>query len=78
MKIRICMKNPDSISDALFDAALASVAELKDISAVEKDLLVEDRREQLAEAITPWVGYQEYITVEIDTVAKTAVVLPAR
>lgn len=74
MKIKISMKNPDCIADALDEAAKPSAATAEGLSDGEREELVASRREKLAEEIKQWVEYEEYITIEIDTEARTAIV----
>lgn len=74
MKIKVTMKDPDTLYDAIEDAVT------KDIDAS----LPEDEREAIAECrikkaqalASTWFEYGEYLTVEIDTEAKTCVVIP--
>ena len=76
MKIQITMKNPDCIFDAVDRAAKDSADAVEGISAEERAELVESRFEEIGLAIEKWVKYGEYITVEIDTVLRTAQVIP--
>lgn len=70
-KLRITLKDPDGVHDAIEDF----------ISKTRPDRLSDDewydikdiRREGLN--LKPWVEYQEYVTIEIDLEAKTAVVV---
>lgn len=77
-KVRITVKDPDGVYDAIRDAARASLKDVHDLSKAEREDLVEGRHEQIAEALSSWVEYGEYITVEFDTEAKTARVMPAK
>lgn len=72
------MKNPDAVSDAYDEAAAESVNQIEGISDDERASLLEGRQAAIQDACTPWVEYSEYITVEIDTDAKTAIVLPVK
>ena len=76
MKVKITMKNPDCVSDAIDEAAKESVEPVTGLSDSEKEDLIETRKEEIGEAISKWVEYAEYITVEIDTEAGTAIVIP--
>jgi hypothetical protein len=59
MIFRITFKDPDGVDD--------SVAEAADKHGVPE--------EDIREHIRPWVEFSEYVTIEIDTVARTATVL---
>lgn len=72
MKIRIQFKDPDAVSDAV-DAAIDG-SRPEGLSENEWEAVKEERREELT--LRPFIEYQEYCTVEIDTEAKTAVVIP--
>jgi len=78
MKIQLHLKDPDGVGNAIDEAARAEAARAK---AAVPDLDIEDAaedaaRDNIVEAIKRWVAYQEYVTIEIDTVAGTAVVVP--
>ena len=72
MKIRIHFKDPDAVSDAMDEAIKNSRP--AGLSDSEWEAVKEDRMEKLS--LKPFIEYQEYCTVEIDTEAKTAVVIP--
>lgn len=57
MKLRVTMKSPDALSDAIHDAT----RHLTDRD--EREAQYEDAYE----AASPWFKYGEYLTVEIDT-----------
>lgn len=73
------MKNPDAVEQSLTDTATQVVDEREgyQLERGERYSAIADERERLAEAIEPWVRYGEYISIEIDTKAGTARVLPA-
>ena len=75
MKFRVTMKDPDSLADAIKDAVRADVEKLEGFDEDEREDLVETRREKVAEICKAWFRYSEYVTVEIDTEAKTCVVV---
>lgn len=75
MKFRMSMKDPDSLHDAIKLAAENEVAELEGIDDEERKDLVESRRAKAKEVCRTWFRYGEYLTVEIDTEAKTCVVV---
>ncbi len=59
MKFQVMFKSPDALQDAIMD-----------IVGVDDDLA-----EELETFAEKWVKYNEYITVEFDTKADTAVVV---
>lgn len=74
MKFRITMKDPDCVYDAVQDA----MKDLK-IDGVSEDEMVElreKREEQTRDLCDKWFEYGEYLTVEVDTEAKTCTVIP--
>lgn len=77
MKLRITLKDPDGISDSIVDAASKSIKQVTDLSDDEMDELFDARHELYRGIIGKWVRYGEYVTIEIDTVANTAVVVEA-
>ena len=77
MKFKITMKDPDGVCDSVTDAAKQSAQEATGISDGEREELTEGRKEELGAVISQWFTYGEYLTVEIDTDAKTATVLNA-
>lgn len=76
MKFRVTMKDPDTLYDAAQEAAEENLASVDNIAEHEKETLVEGRVEDLKEVASKWFEYGEYLTVEIDTEAKTCVVIP--
>ncbi len=78
MNIKITFKDPDAPHNAVTDAVAAQVAAMPDMDDDEREQLEESRREKAMELLKPWLSHGEYITIEFDTDAKTAVVLPAR
>lgn len=77
MKLRVTFKDPDGVDNALHELASEKAEELQSLAG-DFDLGEDpyDRiKEGLGEVIKPWVQYGEYVTIEIDTVAKTAVVI---
>lgn len=78
MKIHLCMKDPDALSDAIEDAvrnSVESLAMLEQLSEKEKEALMEVRMDQEREKCRHWLEYGEYINILIDTDADTAIVL---
>lgn len=76
MKIRVTMKSPDALSDAISNAV-----ERKRLIA-ENDGLEEyfdgaDVRDDMYDVCSAWFQCGEYLTVDIDTETGEAVVVPA-
>lgn len=78
MKFRVTFKDPDGVYEALDSAAREQLGtDLDDAyTQREADDMVTLRRDTLSDQIRPWVEYSEYLTVEFDTEAKTAIVVP--
>lgn len=77
MKIRVTMKDPDVLHDAVNEAALES-ARAQGLEGDEAEAIAELRAEKAREVAVRWFRYGEYLDVEIDTEAGTCVVLPAK
>lgn len=73
MKFKVTMKNPDAVGNALNKAAEEIV---NNNGTLDDDIpdAVEREYGKLGELCSKWFKYDEYLTVEIDTVAKTATV----
>lgn len=69
MKIRIHMKTPDAVEDAVAEAVKSGASGGEDSLA--------DFDEQM-EKLSKWIKYGEYIAVEFDTDAMTAAVVPCK
>jgi len=78
MKFKIQFKDPDGVYSGIKDAAEDAAEEAAEVglSGDEAAALAMAREETLEKAISTWVEYKEYITVEFDTVKKTATVVP--
>lgn len=74
MKFRVTMKDPDTLHDACREAAEKSLGEAA-LDDDEREVLIEKRQEKYAEIAAKWFEYGEYVTIEIDTNAKTATVV---
>lgn len=73
MKIKIYLKDPDTLYDAINDA----VAEIETgLSASETDAIKEVRKKEYKELSKKWFEYGEYVTLEIDTEKETCIVIP--
>lgn len=77
MKFKITIKNPDAYSNALNKAAEEIVA---NNGTLDDDIpdAIDREYEKLDELCSKWFLYDEYLTVEIDTEAKTATVVPVK
>ena len=76
MKFRVRMKDPDTLGDACTEAAQAALKSVQGIDNDERESLVEGRAASLSEFAAKWFKYGEYVTVELDTEAGTAIVVP--
>jgi hypothetical protein len=74
MKIKIHLKDPDGVHDSITDAAKESVKEDSGYDPEELEMLCDIRFNRLSEKCAPWIRYGEYVTIEIDTDAGTAIV----
>lgn len=75
MKVRIQFKDPDAAHDAIRDAVKA-LPRPEGVTAEEWEPICESRID--ATDLSKWIEWGEYVTVEIDTETKTAVVLPVQ
>lgn len=73
VKIRVQMKDPDSLYDAISEVI---DLELKDLPEDEAEAISDIRREKYGNIAAKWFEYSEYVTIEIDTEAKTSRVVP--
>lgn len=69
------MKDPDTLLDACKEAAGLSVRDIG-LNDREQALVAEAREDTFYEIAGRWFDCGEYLTVEIDTDAKTCVVVP--
>lgn len=74
MKFKVTLKDPDTLHDAIREAVDRDLANICALSKAERSLLTESRCEEVSSMCAEWFGYGEYLTVEIDTDAKTATV----
>ncbi len=78
MKILVTFKDPDTMADSVAEA-FRRAPKPDDVSADEWELLVEGRRDKVYDQIvSDFMEYGEYITVEFDTEARTARVVPRK
>ena len=78
MKFTVQMKDPDTLDDAIADAVKDDLATVVGLDDDDRANLAESREEKAREVAARWFEYGEYLAVEIDTEAKTCVVLPAK
>ena len=77
MKFKVTMKDPDTLGDAINDAVMAEVEAIPGLETQEERQRVVELREDAARKLCQkWFEYGEYLTVEIDTDAGTATVVP--
>jgi hypothetical protein len=75
MKIKIYLKDPDT----LYDSINESVDSLKlDLPEEELDAIKELRKEQYREIADDWFEYGEYVTLELDTDTREMRVIPLK
>lgn len=74
MKLRVTMKDPDGVCDAVMEAAQRSVAGMK-LDEDEREQIEESRREKIGEQLQKWFEYGEYLEIDIDLDAGTATVV---
>lgn len=72
MKLKITLKDPDGVYESIQQAAQSNIPD--GLDEKESESLVESRHENISEQCKPWIEYGEYVTIEIDTEAGTAVV----
>lgn len=60
MKVDIVFKTPDVVDSVL----------------KENDIIDEEQQEDTKEKLRKWIKYDEYVTIQIDLEAGTAIVLP--
>lgn len=77
MKIKVTMKDPDTMPDAVRDAVAEEVKQMG-LPEDEAESLIELRIEKERAKMAKWFEYSEYLTVEFDTDAMTATVLALR
>lgn len=77
MKIKVTMKDPDTLGDTIDDAVRTDLARIEGLDKEDREALFEGRREKVGELCAKWFRYGEYLSVEIDTDTGTATVLAA-
>jgi len=74
MKFKVTFKSPDAVYQSAIDAAGSATQNIVDDE--ERHQAYDDVRHELEEFADKWVRYGEYITIEFDTDANTATVIP--
>lgn len=76
MKFRVTMKDPDCLANAVDEAVGHELASISGLSDDEREELLESRAGNVHASMRKWFEHGEYLTVEVDTNAKTCVVVP--
>ena len=74
MKIKVCIKDPDGFSEAVKEYVDEQLKKL-DLPKDEADELREMKEQKVDDALSLWVSYGEYATLEFDTETGKAIVL---
>ena len=77
MKIKVTMKDPDTMQDAVREAVALAVDAMK-LSPDEKEVLTDARTAKEQSKMAKWFEHGEYLAVEFDTETMTATVLEAQ
>ncbi len=75
MKFTVTMKHPDALHDAIAQAVESKVA-LLGLAKDEAVRVAELRAEKVRDVCGKWFHYGELVSIEIDTDAGTATVVP--
>ena len=76
MKVRVTLKDPDTMHDAV-EGAVARLPKPEDLCPQEWADVRDSRVCKVSDAISEkWMEYGEYLVVEFDTDAGTATVIP--
>lgn len=78
MKFTVSMKDPDTLIDAIEDAVKGDGNAMEGLDADEREVVIERRKDKVANLCGKWFRYGEVLTVEIDTDAKTCTVVEAK
>jgi hypothetical protein len=80
MKIRVTLQDPDTLYDDVESAVRADIkANTSGLSKKEQKAILDERCDEERSVIAErWMPYSEYLTVEFDTEAGTATVVPAK
>ncbi len=75
MKIKISMKDPDTLDDAISEAVEDEMT-VTDLDEEEAEAVAKIRHQTVKKICAKWFKYGEYLTVVIDTEAQTCTVVP--
>ena len=81
MKFQIRLKDPDRLQDVIDDVVECEVqadAALANLSGEDRADVAAIMRRNVSKACMTWFEYSEYVTLEIDTLAMTCVVVPVK
>lgn len=78
MKITVHIKDPDGFYDSVKNSIEEDVDQISDLDDDEKEQLVERRFEKVWDKLEKFVEFKECMTVEFDTDAGTATVVPRK
>lgn len=78
MKFVVTLKDPDVLHNAIREAVRLEVSTLALSDDGEREAVAELRAEKVHALCGTWFRYGEYLTVEVDTEAKTCVVVKER
>ena len=78
MKFKVTMKTPDALDDAIRETVVREIGMYSSPDIEEFKYVVEDRCNEVKETCKRWFEYGEYVTIEIDTDAGTAIVVETR
>lgn len=79
MKFRVAFKTPDVLDMAATSAAANRFQEIRGLiphRAEDIDDLIGELKEKYMDLASKWVKFNEYVTIEFDTHAGTATVVP--
>lgn len=78
MKFSVTFKDPDGPFECIQDAAKEWAATLEGLDDDEREQMSEARQRKLSEFAGKWLDYGEYVTIEFDTDANTATIVPTK
>jgi hypothetical protein len=76
MKFKVTMKDPDALCDAIDDCPEIKASIPDGLDDDEREEVFSRRKTKAREFAGRWMDYGEYITVEFDTDAGTATIVP--
>jgi hypothetical protein len=76
MKFRVQFKTPDAVTEAIKEAAIQAIP--PNVDGAEADALFSEKQDEMLTCSLKWVRYAECITIEFDTEADTATIVPQK